>query len=99
MTSRDLAYMRVEPVLRSHLCCACTVISEPLRSNIEAHIKLVRPRPNQSFPHTTKGGAPRKKLTLMRVTPDTKNAKNHTKTGVQRQIRDPHTKAHLLVKL
>jgi len=34
-----------------------------------------------------KGGAPRKKLTLMRVTQDTKNAKNHTKTGVQRPSR------------
>ena len=30
----------------------------------------------------------------------TKNAKKHTKTkDLQRQIRDPHTKAHLLVKL
>jgi len=36
---------------------------------------------------TTKGGAPRKKLTLMRVTPDTKNAKNHTKTKEQRPSR------------
>ena len=34
-----------------------------------------------------KGGAPRKKLTLMRVTQNTKNAKNHTKTEKQRPSR------------
>ena len=37
-----------------------------------------------------KGGAPRKKLTLMRVTPDTKNAKNHTKMRAQRPSRPPN---------
>ena len=60
-------------------------------------------------PLYAKGAARGTELTLMRVIPDTKNAKNHTKTGVQRpsvlktgvqrQVRDLHAKAHLLVKL
>ena len=37
-----------------------------------------------------KGGAPRKKLTLMRVTQDNKNAKKHTKTTPQRPSRPPN---------
>ena len=89
--------LRGTPPPRHHVSRVVSAV--PLMSHVITRagcfLSLRVPSPSASalgptLVRVTKGGAPRKKLTLMRVTPDTKNAKNHTKTKPQRPSRPPN---------